>query len=280
MCDFCTEHVPESTHALGVPGVALVSGSVSAVKSSGFGRSERPEGCGYRSSHTTARPHRGCRGNESPQGHTRNSADRIAKLRPMLAAQRRSVVEMPVLDDPEKGVRSTLGRASPVAPPFSSGAPRTACKRPAPSVLPSRTADESPGGTNTLLLDQVLGHTVAAAKLPGVTAELILSYRCPVPLQEPLLFAGRMIGPAPESPARRVLAEATILTQADSDVVLGSTAVVRSLEGSSEGIGRTCESGVKCTAATTTRLSANRSRAALARPCAGGGRDRLDRHRV
>jgi acyl-coenzyme A thioesterase PaaI-like protein len=47
------------------------------------------------------------------------------------------------------------------------------------------------GGVSAMLIDQLLGHAAAAAGHPGVTTDLSVRYRRPVPLDVPLrVWAG------------------------------------------------------------------------------------------
>jgi acyl-coenzyme A thioesterase PaaI-like protein len=121
-----------------------------------------------------------------------------AELRPLVTALReraRRRTQIPVTDDLVSGVRMyspAYGRGNPLAPPM------------AVEYLPDRVvgrctlglAYEGPhmfchGGVSALLLDQILGHAVAAIRAPGVTVELRTRYRRPVPLETPLVVTGR-----------------------------------------------------------------------------------------
>lgn len=121
-----------------------------------------------------------------------------ADLRPMvdlLRERRRRRTQIPVTDDLVTGVRMyspVYGHGNPLAPPLTV---RYLDDR----VVGTCTlglAYEGPhmfchGGVSAMLLDQVLGHAVAATKAPGVTVELTTRYRRPVPLEVPLLVWGR-----------------------------------------------------------------------------------------
>jgi hypothetical protein len=72
------------------------------------------------------------------------------------------------------------------------------------------------GGVSAMLIDQLLGHAAAAAGHPGVTTDLSVRYRRPVPLDVPLRVWGRVI----EADGRRVLAVGGITTAAEPDVAL------------------------------------------------------------
>jgi Thioesterase superfamily len=72
------------------------------------------------------------------------------------------------------------------------------------------------GGVSAMLIDQLLGHAAAASGHPGVTTELSVRYRRPVPLDVPLRIWGRVI----ETEGRRVSAAGGITTAAEPDVPL------------------------------------------------------------
>lgn len=69
------------------------------------------------------------------------------------------------------------------------------------------------GGVSAMLLDQILGHAVAAIRSPGMTVELTTRYRRPVPLQEPL----RLVAEAWIDGDQTVRAKGAILLAADPD---------------------------------------------------------------
>ena len=72
------------------------------------------------------------------------------------------------------------------------------------------------GGVSAMLIDQLLGHAAAASGHPGVTTELSVRYRRPVPLDVPLRIWGRVTG----TEGRRVSAVGGITTAAEPDVPL------------------------------------------------------------
>ena len=72
------------------------------------------------------------------------------------------------------------------------------------------------GGVSAMLIDQLLGHAVAASGHPGVTTDLSVRYRRPVPLDVPLRIWGRVTG----TEGRRVSAVGGITTAAEPDVPL------------------------------------------------------------
>ncbi len=72
------------------------------------------------------------------------------------------------------------------------------------------------GGVSAMLLDQLLGHAASAAGHPGMTVQLDLTYRAPVPLQTPLRLTAR-VG---EVTGRRITVRGVIATAAEPDKVL------------------------------------------------------------
>ena len=72
------------------------------------------------------------------------------------------------------------------------------------------------GGVSAMLLDQLLGHATSAAGHPGMTVQLELSYRAPVPLQTPL----RLTAEVGEVDGRRVTARGVITTAAEPGKIL------------------------------------------------------------
>jgi acyl-coenzyme A thioesterase PaaI-like protein len=72
------------------------------------------------------------------------------------------------------------------------------------------------GGVSAMLIDQLLGHAAAASGHPGVTTDLSVRYRRPVPLDVPLRVWGRVI----DTEGRRVSAVGGITTVAEPDIPL------------------------------------------------------------
>jgi Thioesterase superfamily len=72
------------------------------------------------------------------------------------------------------------------------------------------------GGVSAMLIDQLLGHAAAASGHPGVTTDLSVRYRRPVPLDVPLRVWGRVV----KVEGRRISAVGGITTAAEPDVPL------------------------------------------------------------
>jgi hypothetical protein len=150
--------------------------------------------------------------------------DRVAELvrqaTAPLTAQRRGRFEMARADDIVNGVRlynPVTGRGNPLAPPLQvevvDGVVVGTCTL--------GLAFEGPptyghGGYSAMLLDQILGHAIATAHHPGMTVELSVRYRRPVPLATPLRLTAEVTG----SEGRRIFGRATIATVEEPTTIL------------------------------------------------------------
>lgn len=72
------------------------------------------------------------------------------------------------------------------------------------------------GGVSAMLLDQLLGHATSAAGHPGMTVQLDITYRAPVPLQTPLYLTAQVS----EVTGRRVTARGMLATAAEPGTAL------------------------------------------------------------
>lgn len=124
----------------------------------------------------------------------RDVAAELGPLAEVLRERQRRRTQIPMTDDLMSGVRTyspAHGRGNPLAPPL-------VVRYLEDRVVGTCTlglAYEGPhmfchGGVSAMLLDQILGHAVAAIKAPGVTVELTTRYRQPVPLEVPLIVWG------------------------------------------------------------------------------------------
>lgn len=124
------------------------------------------------------------------------AADAIEQLALELSASLRDTMPWPAPDAMRRGVRPhspVIGRANPYAPPMT--------VEPAPDggvegVVTMQPIHEGPpgavhGGLVATLLDQMLGHAIAAAGVGGMTAELTVRYRRPTPYGVPLVVRAR-----------------------------------------------------------------------------------------
>jgi len=139
---------------------------------------------------------------------------------PALRERIRRITEPASVDDLMGGVRMfnpVIGVGNPIAPPMriEIGADG------AEGWCTLGHAYEGPpmyghGGVSAMLIDQLLGHAAAASGHPGVTTDLSVWYRRPVPLDVPLRIWGRVTG----TEGRRVSAVGGITTVAEPDVPL------------------------------------------------------------
>jgi hypothetical protein len=101
------------------------------------------------------------------------------------------------VDDLRAGVRMynpVSGVGSPLAPPLhlemAGGSASGECTL---GLAYEGPPSYGHGGVSALLIDQVLGGAAAASGNPGMTVELTVRYRRPVPLREPLLIRGTTV---------------------------------------------------------------------------------------
>lgn len=150
----------------------------------------------------------------------RDSARRLREVAPALRARIRDIAEPASVDNLMGGVRMfnpVIGAGNPIAPPLR-------IEYGEDGVVGWCTlgyAYEGPpmyghGGVSAMLIDQLLGHAAAASGHPGVTTDLSVRYRRPVPLDVTLRIWGRVTG----TQGRRVSAVGGITTAAEPDVPL------------------------------------------------------------
>lgn len=150
----------------------------------------------------------------------RDSARRLREVAPALRERIRDIAEPASVDSLMGGVRMfnpVIGEGNPIAPPLR-------IERGEDGVVGWCTlghAYEGPpmyghGGVSAMLIDQLLGHAAAAAGHPGVTTELSVRYRRPVPLDVPLRVWGHVTG----TEGRRISVAGGITTAAEPDVPL------------------------------------------------------------
>jgi hypothetical protein len=157
---------------------------------------------------------------EAGTGVLRDSARRLREVAPALRERVRGIGEPASVDDLMGGVRMfnpVIGAGNPIAPPMriEIGADG------AEGWCTLGHVYEGPpmyghGGVSAMLIDQLLGHAAAASGRPGVTTDLSVRYRRPVPLDVPLRIWGRVTG----TEGRYVSAVGGITTAAEPDVPL------------------------------------------------------------
>ena len=157
---------------------------------------------------------------EAGAGVLRDSARRLREIAPALRERIRGIGEPASVDDLMGGVRMfnpVIGAGNPIAPPMRIEVGEDGVE----GWCTLGHAYEGPpmyghGGVSAMLIDQLLGHAAAASGHPGVTTDLSVRYRRPVPLDVPLRIWGRVTG----TEGRRVSAVGGITTAAEPDVPL------------------------------------------------------------
>jgi acyl-coenzyme A thioesterase PaaI-like protein len=152
-----------------------------------------------------------------PIEELRAAAAGARELTARLAATRRPAGQLSPLDDLARFRRVY----SPVSGVGSALAPPLALREAEGGVVAEATfglAYEGPpgflhGGMTGLVMDQVLGGAAIHAGLWGMTARLELDYRGPVPLDTPVVLAGRVT----ESAGRRTVVTGTIALATSPD---------------------------------------------------------------
>jgi hypothetical protein len=150
----------------------------------------------------------------------RDCARRLREVAPALRERIRGIGEPASVDDLMGGVRMfnpVIGAGNPIAPPMRIQIGPDGAE----GWCTLGQAYEGPpmyghGGVSAMLIDQLLGHAAAASGHPGVTTDLSVRYRRPVPLDVPLRIWGRVTG----TEGRRVSAVGGITTVAEPDIPL------------------------------------------------------------
>jgi hypothetical protein len=150
----------------------------------------------------------------------RDTTRRLHEVAPSLRDRIRGIAEPASVDDLMGGVRMfnpVIGAGNPIAPPMRIEIGEDGAE----GWCTLGHIYEGPpmyghGGVSAMLIDQLLGHAAAASGHPGVTTDLSVRYRRPVPLDVPLRIWGRVT----EAEGRRVSAVGGITTVAEPDVPL------------------------------------------------------------
>lgn len=150
----------------------------------------------------------------------RDSARRLREVAPALRERIRDIAEPASVDDLMGGIRMfnpVIGAGNPIAPPMRIEIGEDGAE----GWCTLGHAYEGPpmyghGGVSAMLIDQLLGHAAAVSGHPGVTTELSVRYRRPVPLDVPLRIWGRVV----EAEERRVAVVGGITTAAEPDIPL------------------------------------------------------------
>jgi hypothetical protein len=150
----------------------------------------------------------------------RDSARRLREVAPALRERIRDIAEPASVDDLTGGVRMfnpVIGEGNPIAPPLRTESDKDGAE----GWCTLGQVYEGPpmyghGGMSAMLIDQLLGHAAAASGHPGVTTDLSVRYRRPVPLDVPLRVWARVV----KVEGRRISAIGGITTAAEPDVPL------------------------------------------------------------
>lgn len=167
-------------------------------------------------------------GTEVDEADLRAVAEAAGELAGRLRAVQRGPGEPAGVDVPGGGVPAynpVSGPGSPVAPMLSSGVDERG--RPGGRVTVGRAFEGYPGlvhgGVLATVLDAVLAQTAALATgRAGVTAELVVRYRRPVPVGVPL----RLTGETGSQEGRRTRVRAELVAEGGPDEVLAEAEAV------------------------------------------------------
>jgi acyl-coenzyme A thioesterase PaaI-like protein len=155
-----------------------------------------------------------------PAALLREAAAGIRRATDHLVSRQRPAWELSPLDDMDAGVRvfnPVLGPGNGLAVPlrFEQDGDTVVAR-----TSLGRVYEGPPtfvhGGVTALLMDQVLGHGAIVAGRWGMTVQLDLRYRRPVPLHTPLRLTSRVS----EAAGRRTTVTGTVTTEEDPDVPL------------------------------------------------------------
>lgn len=150
----------------------------------------------------------------------RGVVDDLAGLVDTLESRQRDGGTPPAVDDLRDGVRMynpVIGPGHPTAPPVEWELDGTRVEgRCTLGFIYEGPPSSAHGGMSALLLDQMFGHAAAAADNIGVTTNLEVRYRRPVPLGVPL----RIWAEAVEVDGQRTVLTGAIATVAEPDVAL------------------------------------------------------------
>ena len=158
---------------------------------------------------------------EVPEADLALVAGAVREQAARLRATSRQVHEIAAVDDPQRGERwynPVYGPGSPLAPPLV--VTESADGRVRGEATLGKAYEGPPGlvhgGFTASLLDHVLARSARSAGHPGLTAELTVRYRRPVPLATPLVVTAQLRSVE----GRRAAATARLTAAADPDVVL------------------------------------------------------------
>ncbi|MEU3984030.1 PaaI family thioesterase [Streptomyces sp. NPDC026672] len=157
---------------------------------------------------------------EAPTADLAAALASARELLTRLRGHRRPDRQLASLDERGEGARfhsPASGRGNPLAPPLRIRVVDGGVE----AVAALGRAYEGPpgyvhGGVTALLMDEVLGRAAVEAGRYGVTADLTLRYRRPVPLRTPVLLTARVR----ETHGRRTTVTGRVVAAGDPDIPL------------------------------------------------------------
>lgn len=157
---------------------------------------------------------------EVPIDDLESAGKLVEEAAQLLSTSRRSRAELASVDDLSGGIRMfnpISGAAGPLAPPLViEDTAEGAVGRATLGVAYEGHFMYAHGGVTAMLLDQTLGMAAIRHAHPSVTTRLVVRYRKPVPVTEPLVVTAVIEG----MEGRRVTLRGTVCTEADPEVVL------------------------------------------------------------
>lgn len=157
---------------------------------------------------------------EAPMSTLSQARQLVTKAGSILSTEQRQARMVATVDDPFNGVRMfspMSGEGSPFIPPMTfadvDGTSSATCIFGEAFAGPPHHLH---GGVSAMLMDQALGHVVAASGRPGLTRELVVHYLRPTPSDVELLVCGRVVARG----GNDVFAKAWISTAAEPDTRL------------------------------------------------------------
>lgn len=144
----------------------------------------------------------------------------VTEAASILRKEQRQAKTVSAVDDPFNGVRMfspMSGEGSPFIPPLTfadvDGMSSATCMLGEAFAGPP---NHTHGGVAAMLMDQALGHVVAASGQPGLTRKLVVQYLRPTPSDVELVVCGRVVA----SGDGDVFAQAWISTASEPDTRL------------------------------------------------------------
>ncbi len=157
---------------------------------------------------------------EVPTSVLARATQMVTEVASILRKEQRQAKTVATVDDPFNGLRMfspMSGEGNPFIPPLTfadvDGMSSATC------ILGEAFAgppNHTHGGVSAMLMDQALGHVVAASGQPGLTRKLVVQYLRPTPSDVELVVCGRVVA----SGDGDVFAQAWISTASEPDTRL------------------------------------------------------------